>query len=841
MELWNQLHGAFLTGSVSTAAVLLSIAAILALGYTGAGLLLWTVFLAIILIGFGVPTWLLGSAAAIAFVFNVRPLRKGLVSSAVMKAMKALELLPSISPTERTALEAGVVWREADLFSGKPDFGKLIKEPYPKLTDEEQSFLDNEVEEFCAMIDDWEFFKTKQMSEEAFEFMKKKGLLGMIIPKEYGGLGFSHAAHSAILQKIASHSVAATIYIMVPNSLGPAELLNHYGTKSQKDKLLPRLADGREVPCFGLTEPTAGSDAGAIRSQGELFKGKDGEIYIRLNWKKRWITLASISTVLGLAFQLRDPENLLGKGENVGITCALIPANLPGIELGKRHDPLGIPFHNCPMEGHNVEVKADEVIIGGIEKAGEGWQMLMESLGAGRGISLPAQATGGAKMVTRVASSHAMIRKQFGLPIGKFEGVREPLSRIASDTYALEAMRNYILSALDQGISPPVCTAMAKYNATEMGRRMINDGMDVLGGAGISMGKRNKLATTYIGTPIGITVEGANILTRTLMVFGQGALRAHPYAFKEVDAVENNDVDAFDRAFWGHIKHVVRNKHRSLLLSATRGYLASSPVGGPVKRYYQKLAWSSASFAILADLSMGLLGGKLKVKEQITGRFADILSNMFIGTAILTRWEAEGRKKDDLPLVHHSMTVLFSKIQASFDGIYANMDVPFIGWIFKGPVRWWSQLNPIAKEPSDRLTNEVAKAMMENLEVRDRLSQGIYMPKDPESAMGRLEAAFQAIKKAEPVEKKLKKAMRKKELPKAPLDLILDEAFEKKLISKDEYELIKEAEEKRMDAIQVDDFTDEEYLPGATPGHSFRSSSEGNPYGAHAGGAIAKK
>lgn len=814
MEGLNSFYGLFLQEANFNLALGATVFLLLAFGYTGVPFALWTLLILVALVGFQMPMAALIAVAVVLFIFNINPLRRFLVSSAVMKLMKAMQLIPKISATERTALEAGVVWMEAELFSGKPNLKKLINQPYPKLTAEEQAFLDNEVEELCSMLDDWKFWQSKQLPPEVFEFIKKKGFLGMIIPKEYGGKAFSASAHSAVIQKISSRSVACAIYVMVPNSLGPAELLNHYGTDAQKKKYLPRLADGTEIPCFGLTEPTAGSDAGSIISEGILFKGDDGKINIRLNWNKRWITLASIATILGVAFRLRDPENLLGKGEDLGITCALVPANLPGITLGRRHDPLGVPFHNCPMQGKDVVVNAEDAIIGGLARAGQGWQMLMESLGAGRGISLPAQAVGGSKLVSRVTSNHSVIRKQFGLSIGKFEGIEEPLARIGGNTYLLEALRSYVLSALDQKISPPICTAITKYIATEIARKTVCDGMDIMGGAGISMGPRNLLATGYIGIPISITVEGANILTRTLMIFGQGALRAHPYAFKEVNAVEKNDLKSFDEAFWGHIGHIARNVTRSLVLSLTRGHLIFSPVSGPMRRYYQKLSWTSASFAFMADLSMGLLGGKLKVKEKLTGRFADILSWMFIGTAVLRRWEADGRPKEDLPFVHYSMTLAFNNIQEAFDGIYSNLDVPLLGWIFRGPVRWWARFNFLALPPRDRLTQAVAETLLNNEGARNRLTNGIFLPSDPAEALGRLEKAYAVIKKAAGVEKKIRIAVKKKQLPKKPNIAALQEAVRKGILTQEEFSVLDEAERLRLDAIQVDDFTQEDYTPG---------------------------
>ena len=469
------------------------------------------------------------------------------------------------------------------------------------------------------------------------------------------------------------------------------------------------------------------------------------------------------------------------------------------------------------MEGKDVVVDAEECIIGGLDNAGKGWGMLMESLGAGRGISLPAQSAGGNKLVSRLVSNHGVIRKQFGLSIGKFEGVEEPMARIAGMTYHTEAMSQYVLSALDQGIAPPVVTAMAKFACTEMARESLKEGMDVLGGAAISMGPRNSIATGWIAIPISITVEGANILTRTLMIFGQGALRAHPFAFKEVDAIENNDLKAFDEAFWGHIGHIVRNTFRSLCLSFTRGMLASGPHGGPSKKYFRKLAWASASFAILADLAMGLLGGQLKVKEKLTGRFADILTWMFIATAMLKKFDADGRKKEHEPLLHYSMAVAFHKIQMAFDGIFANMDVPVIGLFFKYPIRWWSRFNTMSFEPSDEMGHKVVRGMLSDDSVREVLSRGIYIPDDPKEGLGRMEKAYYKIREAEPVAKKIKKAMRKKELPKGRIYSALDGALEKKIITQQEFDLVKEAERLRYDAIQVDSFNDKEYGPGGLP------------------------
>lgn len=800
----------FLTGDNMWMGVLGCVLVTLIIGFTGAPFIFWAVAVTAALMGFGAPLWLVAAFVVVSLIFLIKPIRQVVISTPLMKVLKALEFIPNISATERTALEAGVVWVESDLFSGKPDFNKILKEPYPELTAEEQAFLDGPVEKLCDVMSDWEVWEKREIPQAAWDVIKKEKFLGMIIPKEYGGLGFSAMAHSEVIMKISSRSIAGAITVMVPNSLGPAELLIHYGTDEQKKSMLPKLATGEEIPCFALTEPTAGSDAGSITSDGVLFKGEDGKLYIKLNWNKRWITLAAIATTLGLAFRLRDPQNLLGKGEDVGITCALIPAKTPGVVVGRRHDPLGVPFYNCPTQGHDVVVSVD-TIVGGIEGAGSGWKMLMECLAAGRGISLPGQSTGGAKLVTKVVSAHSAIRKQFGTSIGKFEGVEEPLARIAGFNYILEAFRRFTLGALDKGIKPAVITAIAKYHSTELSRRVINDGMDILGGAGISRGPRNTLANIYTATPIGITVEGANIMTRTLIIFGQGALRAHPYAFKEVDAIEKGDNKGFDRAFWGHINHIVRNLFRSVVLSLTRGWFAGRPRGGSVAQYYRKLSWTSASFAIMADIAMGALGGELKMKEKITGRYADILSWMYIGTSVLRRYEADGNRKEDLPFVHFAMGHALYEIQKAFDGIFANLEVPLLGWFFKGPVRIWSNFNPLGGEQIDKHTHKIATLILADSEQRERLTSGIYISKDPEDAVNRLERTFKVVKKAEGVDKKIKKAVKAKVIKKAKGAALTKSALEANVITQAEFELLTQADKMRLDAIQVDDFSQEEY------------------------------
>jgi acyl-CoA dehydrogenase len=815
LQLFNSMHGLYLQSN-TLLWILGAVVALLTLGFTGAPLILWAFLGAVLLVGFGAPLWLLAVYAGVMAVFLIAPVRRALVSSVVMKVLGPI--MPTISETERTAIESGSVWAEAELFSGKPDFRKLMAEPYPSLTPEEQRFLDGPVNELCSVIDDWEVWESRELPEVAWDIIKRERFLGMIIPKEFGGLGFSGLAHSEVIMKLATRSIPACITVMVPNSLGPAELLMHYGTPEQKQRLLPRLAAGDDIPAFALTEPGAGSDAGSITSNGTLFQGEDGKLYLRLNWNKRYITLAAIATLLGVAFKLHDPENLLGKGEDLGITCALVPTNLPGVVIGRRHDPLGTPFYNCPTQGHDVVVPVAEAVVGGLEGCGKGWRMLTESLAAGRGISLPAQSTGGAKLGTRVISAYASVRRQFGLPIGKFEGIEEPIARIAGFNYLLEAMRRYTLGAIDQGIKPAVVTAMAKYNATEIGRRIINDAMDVAGGSGISRGPRNLLAHYYIATPIGITVEGANILTRTLIIFGQGALRAHPYALAEVEAIAARDLKAFDRAFWGHIGHIVRNLSRAVVLSLTRGALAGSPVGGSTARYYRKLGWASATFAIMSDIAMGALGGSLKLKEKLTGRFADVLSWMYIGTAVLRRYEAEGRLKEDLPFVHFTMTHALYEIQKAFDGIFGNLPVPGLTWFFAGPLRMWSNLNALAGEANDRHTHKIASLILSDSEQRLRHTDGIYMPDNDVEQLGLLEEAFRVVKRAEGIDRKVRAAVKAKALAKAKGRALYDAALEKNVIAADEHAVLLRSEELRTAAIQVDDFSQEEYLSHSAKG-----------------------
>lgn len=797
---------------------------LLGLGYTGASLWIWAIAGAAALYGFQAPVWLWAVYGGLALIMNIPVLRRLLFSGPIMNLLNALNFLPTISETEQTAIEAGNVWVEGELFSGKPDFKRIMNEPYPDLTPDEQAFLDGPVEELCAVTKDWDVFQEKKLPDAAWDIIKKERFFGMIIPRKYGGLEFSPLANSAIVQKLSSRCGPLATTVMVPNSLGPAELLIHYGTKEQQDYFLPRLATAEEIPAFALTEPNAGSDAGAISSSGVVFKGDDGHLYLRLNWKKRYITLAAISTVLGMAFKMFDPDNLLGKGKNLGITCALIPTDTEGVILGRRHDPLGVPFYNCPTEGEDVIVPID-AIIGGVDGAGQGWRMLMESLAAGRGISLPASASGGSKLVFRVASAHAKVRKQFGLPIGLFEGIEEPLARIGGFNYIMEAARRYTCGALASGTKPAVVSAIAKYNFTEMQRKAINDGMDILGGNAISWGPRNMLASAYMNTPIGITVEGANILTRTLMIFGQGAIRSHPYIYNEIQGLMNNDVNTFDVAFTHHVGHTISNKIRAMLLTLTRGRLASSPVGGYSAKYWRKLAWASASFAFLADVALIGLGGLLKRKEKITGRFADIFSWLYLAAATLRRFEADGRPKEDRAYLDWSMQYAFGEMQRAFDSLYKNFDVPLIGWAFKGPVALWSRINPLSHGPIDKTGHAVAKSMQTPGEQRRRLTEGIHTPESLQEPFGILERAFRLAYHGDHVARKISNAVRAGTLEKGRPAALVGKALEAGVINQEEAALIQDAEAARNEAIKVDSFTLEEYMRTAVPAGSSTSSS----------------
>ena len=754
------------------------------------------------------PIWLFLVVSSLYLVIVL--LRPYVIAFPLVKILRALGFVPKISDTEREALDAGVVWMEKEFFKGQPNFKTLFSQPFPKLTKEEQDFLNQDTEQLCGMSTEWEIIKSKKFPKEMEDYLGSKKFFGMIIPKSYQGLEFSPLANSRVIEKISSTNIPLAIFTMVPNSLGPAELLLNYGTKAQKEKYLKNLALGQEIPCFGLTEPQAGSDASSIQSQGILFKDqKSGQLKIKLNWNKRWITLSSKATLLGVAFQLKDPDHLLSEKEEVGITCALIAADTPGVKRGLHHDPMGVPFYNAPMEGHDVIIDAEASIIGGLKEAGKGWKMLMECLVVGRGISLPSLAMGSSKRIAWVLAHHAKIRKQFGLSIGKFEGVEESLARVAGLTYLISASQNYTLSALNQGIHPPIVTAIAKYNTTELARQVSLEGMDVMGGAGLSLGPRNMTASVYTSLPIAITVEGANILTRTLIIYGQGSLRAHPYAYQEIKALEANDFRAFGRVLWKHTYQILCNTARMMILSLTRGYShISLNYLGRGHRYLQKLAWSAALFSWLTNLALFVFGAQLKVKGKITGRFADMLSYQYMATALLWNWQKKGRSPSEWIVVRWGLDYCFYQIQTSVENILSNIKIPVIRHLLFFLLR----LNSIGSPPSDKISKKLVQAFLDDENFRDDLTGNIYLHKNEDHQMQKLKKAYHLVKKSENTVKKIKVAIKKKQLPKKRVKFLMLQALETRIISKEEFESLQLAEKARWDAIQVDAFTDEDYF-----------------------------
>lgn len=732
----------------------------------------------------------------------------------LLRSLRRLGIAPNMSETERTALEAGDVWLDAELFSGNPDFDRWSKATYPELSDREQEFLNGPVEDVCVAMERDSVEASKEIPASVWTLLKRHRFLGLGIPEAHGGHGFSALAQSTIFGKLGSCSMPLSSVVLIPNSVGPGELLLEVGTEEQKAYYLPRLARGDEIPCFALTEPEAGSDAGSMTSHGVLFRDTDGRLSIRLQWQKRYITLAPIATLLGLAFRLRDPEELLGRGPDLGITCALVPTDLPGVDIGRRHDPLGLPFPNGPTTGRDVVIPADN-IIGGVDFAGGGWQMLMEALSGGRAVSLPAQATLSAKYVARVAGAYSMVRRQFGLSVGRFEGVEEPLARIAGRAYLMEAARVLTCGAIDAGHRPAVISAMLKYNSTELARQTANDGMDILGGAAICLGPRNLMARAWQAAPIGITVEGANILTRTLIVFGQGALRCHPHAHGLLESIRKNDLPAFRRAFIGHQLHVASNFFRVLWLGLTRASLSGAPVRGRHAKFYRRLSWASARFAFYSDLAMITVGGKLKFRGKLSGRFADMLSWMYLVSAALRRFEAENRPAEDEALLHWACEDGLQRIQESFEGVLQNFDVPVLGAWLRGPVSWWARLNPMGRAASDRLGSRAAAVIRRPGAARDRLTTHLYI--HPGSHWARLEEAFELAHRATPSMAKIRRAMTQGVLPKTSLIDALDSALDAGIVSIEDADLIRRAEAARGDAIQVDEMSLNELRGMADP------------------------
>ena len=744
---------------------------------------------------------------------NLKTLRKHKISGKLLKQFRAI--MPSMSSTEKDAIEAGTVWWDADLFSGKPDWNKFINIPKPTLTQEEQDFINTHVKTVCNMVDDWKITtQDLDLTPETWDYIKKNKFLGMIIPKEYGGLGFSAFAHSEIMTQLSTRSSALAVSVMVPNSLGPGELLVHYGTQAQKDYYLPRLADGLEIPAFALTSPWAGSDAASIPDSGIVCKGEwNGEevLGIRVSWDKRYITLAPVCTILGLAFRLYDPDGLLGDKKDIGITCALIPHNHPGVQIGRRHFPLNTAFMNGPTRGKDVFIPMD-FVIGGVDMVGKGWRMLMESLAAGRSISLPSSNVGLSQLTMRTVGAYARIRKQFSMSVARFEGVEEVLARMASNTYMANATRIMTAGAVDLGEKPAILSGIAKYHVTETARKVVNDGMDVIGGKGICLGPSNFLGRGYQQIPVGITVEGANILTRSLIIFGQGAIRCHPFVLKEMQSVQepNQDVavDKFDEALWKHVAHVFKNMGRSFLsgLIGSQWIKVNADVAPETRIYYKYISRLSSNLAFMSDMAMAIFGGSLKRKEKISARLGDVLSHLYLACATLKLYEDQGRQRDDLPLVRKAVQEQLYLAQEALFGIYANIPKRFIGTGLRLIGFTWGR---VFKKPGDHQDRKIVEKLIKDCDSRDRLTANCFIPDNQNEPVAAIEKALSLCIECEGLDAKIRRDEKNgvfKNNTNANVRDIADAAFEHGRISQEEYDLLKERNYWRDKVIHVDDF-----------------------------------
>ena len=776
----------------------------------------------------GVLIW--GLFAAITALLLAAPLRRNLLTNKIFAAFK--KVMPEISQTEQEAIDAGTVWWDADLFTGNPEWQKLLSVPKAELTQDEQDFLDGPVEVLCGMIDEWKICtELNEIPDEIMAFIREHRLFGMIIPKQYGGLEFSAYAHSQVVIKIATRSNSVAVLVMVPNSLGPAELLMHYGTQEQRDHYLPRLAVADEIPAFGLTGPNAGSDAASVPDEGIVCMGEhDGHevLGMRVTWEKRYITLGPICTVLGLAFQVKDPDKLLGNKEDLGITCALIPSDTPGVFIGNRHMPLNAAFPNGPNAGKDVFIPMNYV-IGGVSGVGEGWKMLMGCLAAGRSISLPALGTAAGKASAVLTGVYARTRKQFNTPIAKFEGIEEPLARIAGYAYMMDAARILTAHSLDLGEKPTVISAILKLQNTEHMRIVLNDTMDILGGKGICMGPNNPIGRNYQAIPIGITVEGANILTRSLIVFGQGAIRCHPEVLNEMQAIHNADpvqgAKDFDKAFMGHLAHTFRNLFRSLFYAVGGSRIASSPVPGPMAQYYKDYSRLSANFAITADLCMAHLGGSLKKREKTSARLGDCLSFLYMGSAVLKRFEDTGRPEADLPLAMWAAEYCRYRVQNALTEICDNYPTPLVGTVMR---RICFPFGAAYKHPHDDLGKKAAAVITTQNAARDRLAEGVYLAEGKDEMISHMNDGFDLIIKAESVEKKFSKAMGRR-YNTALDEALMTEALNQKAVTPEEADLIRRSAQFTRKIIMVDDFSPEQARNGwheAAPFDSVFSSAE---------------
>jgi acyl-CoA dehydrogenase len=723
----------------------------------------------------------------------------------------ARHVLPSLSDTEREAIEAGDVWWDADLFGGNPDWAKLLAVPPPKLSSDEQAFLDGPVEELCRLLDEWRItWELRDLPPEVWDFLKTRKFFAMIIPKAHGGLGFSAYAHSEVIRKLSTRSLTGAVTAMVPNSLGPGELLHQFGTQAQRDYWLPRLAEAKEIPCFGLTSPEAGSDAAAMTDSGVICRGpwQGREVLgIRLNWHKRYITLGPVATVIGLAFKLYDPDHLIGERDEIGITLALVPTNLPGVEIGRRHLPAMMVFQNGPTTGRDVFIPIDHV-IGGAIQAGKGWKMLMSALAAGRGISLPSLSAAGAAFAAHVTGAYARIREQFHAPIGRFQAIQERLGRMAATAYLLDAARRLTCAGIDRGHKPAVITAIMKEQATERLRVVANDAMDVHGGKAVQEGPLNYLGSLYRSVPIGITVEGANIVTRSLIQFGQGAIRSHPYLLREMTALEDPDpargLAEFDRAFWAHVGHSFANALRAWNRAWTGGLFAPAPAAGQTRRYYRALGRYASAFALAVDVALLTLGGGLKRREMVSARFGDILSELYLLSAVLKRWQDEGRQRADLPLVQWCMACGFSVIEARLDQLLANFPNRPAAWLLRFLVLPFGRTQ---RGPSDRLTQACAEILLAPSATRDRLTVDLF-PGTGDNGVARLERAFALVVATQPLRDRLRAAHLRD----------VDAARRQGLINDAEVAQLRAAADAVAAAVAVDDFAPEELSPRLAKG-----------------------
>ena len=769
-------------------------AAILVYSLFGEGWLVWKLVLWLLLAGL--------------LVLNSTAFRRERITLPLLRFYRTV--VPSLSDTEREALEAGTVGWDGELFTGLPDWGKLMALPPPKLTAEEQAFLDGPTEELCRLCDDWQItHELVDMPPQVWEFIRQHRFFAMIIPKRYGGLEFSPIAVAAVLAKLASRSTVVSSTVGVPNSLGPAELLLHYGTEAQREYYLPRLASGDEIPCFALTGPRVGSDAASIPDTGVICRGEwEGQeiIGIRLNWDKRYITLAPIATVIGLAFKLTDPDHLIGQETELGITAALIPRGTAGVEIGRRHFPLNIPFQNGPTRGRDVFVPLD-AIIGGPERAGQGWKMLVEQLSAGRGITLPSSAMGGSKAVVYAAGAYTRLRKQFNLPVCEFEGVAEALARIAGYTYIINAGMTVTATAIARGEKPAVPSAVLKYHCTELARKVINDAMDVHGGKGIMLGPSNFLARAYQGVPIAITVEGANILTRSLIIFGQGAIRCHPFVLKEMEAAKDPDFNRglrnFDRHLFGHIGYAISNAARSFVLALTNAAISPSPVEGPTARYFQHVNRYSAAFALAADVSMLVLGGKLKRKESLSARLGDVFSSIYLASMVLKHFDNQGRQEHDLPMVEWACRTLLYQAQEQLHGFLRNFPNRAVAALLRFCI---FPRGRMYSAPSDELGQELVALITHPTEARNRLCDGIHASRDGGSPLGQLQAGLEAAEELAPVEARVREAMKAGILKPGAVHERIAEARDRALISAEEARRLEEFDDLVMAITRVDDF-----------------------------------